>query len=868
MSDSQGLLLFTNDSSAGSASSDYDKKAFQDISLPASNNSGFSSTLSSNPLSGNFANDGATKWMAKTLFIKDLQRVEDRTLWVNGRATYKIIWNEDFPGADGYVFGSVALGGTAESRYVSINDFGDGCGVTGVIRRVQWLVRPQTGTATGTPSTDGTNLTTINYGGYTGLGTNFSAVKPIFEAYTTDTTNADYNIHDHRLTANEINKLQLLGVVVYFNLSGDGLDLFPGDTFVDKSLTSMQGASLSYPLGYSNFLGGWDGVFTTSNGVVGATSSPILGIAAACSGASGTNLLSVAIGSGASFPIGTGLYIPDGGGSYYLGEVTNVSGDVLTISPTLALGLSNICTALFNAGPSFAISATYMSQVWSFQPGLLGRTLSPSLLVTEAPYSFSDPYLRYRVWGSTLQTVSGSSILTGLGNTLGLRFPANTDYLNIEGRFSALEFEYLIGQSAILSATLVIDGIVNTTVSEVYDGPSVRRKTVFTNAGMGWHSVRYLNTGSTSILLSRITAYEPKVWNGPTYGLLAQVSVGQTFTLRNAQNASLMAFGNISRIYAESLRANGASWTSTAEAGPGGRSVSTTNDGDYVEFQYFGTQFSLLGSAGTSTLLTIDGASIGPNFNGWNNGSATLGFHTVRVTSKTGTLKLFGYDYLSTVGSVRNRQLFDPVANLSITPRAFTQTSEPLNARLGDIWQVDISNKIAYQKMFGGWLRMYNGVSLPLIISDLPSLNSSVSASSGATVASTSTSFSDVTASVTLTVCGKFPVRLQVMHDLSANLASIYSMRTTGNSTQGKWRFLKNGLTAIGLYKLENRYTSSVDGMEIGAPASSLFFVDTAVVTGATGIYSYKLQHACGIGGGAETVVTNSVVLRVSEDVG
>lgn len=722
--DSQGILLFTTESAAGSASSDYDKDAFQDISLPASNNSGLTSTVSTNPLGGYFANDLAPKWMAKTLWIKDLVRVEDRTLWINGRATYKILWNESFPGVDGYAFGAVQLQGTSESRYISINDIGDGCGVTGLIRRVQWIIRPKSGTATATPSIDGSGLTQINFGGYTGLGTSFATTKPTFNAYTTQSSNASADIHDHRLVADQSNNLEVVGAVVYFNIPGDGINCFGGTGFVDKVQTSPPGSSLVYPTGVSNLLGGVDSIFVNSNGIFGLTSSPTPGVAANCSGASGTNLLNVGIGTGASFPIGTGILIPDGA-SYYLGSITSVSGDVLTVSPTFATGVSNICSALFNAGASFAINYTTMEQAFSFQPGVdvrlpLGATGYPS----EQPYSFSDSALRFRAWGSTLRLVSGASISTGLASaTLGLLFPTNTDFLQFEGRYSALEFEFMVGQSALLSATLSIDGMYAQGITVPLSGPTVYRRSIFANGANGFHSVRYAETGSTNVLLTRITGYRPKTYQGPSYGLLAEIPTGITFLTRNAQNASLMAFGNVTRVYSESIRCNGASWGSTAMlTASGGRFLTTVAPGDYAEFQYFGTQFSLGGTLGATFNLTVDGASTAASMDSWLGAGLTLGFHSVRLTHQgTSMLMLSRFDFLNPYHAVRNKQTYDPLANYSIMPRAWSQTSEPTNARLGDIWELDVANKVAYQKIFGGWQRYQGAATLAYGVNTLGS---------------------------------------------------------------------------------------------------------------------------------------------------
>lgn len=839
MSDSQGILLFTTSSTAGSASSEYDREVFQDVSLPASNNTGFTSTISTNPLNGYFADDMAPKWMAKTLWIRDLQRVEDRTLWVNGRATYKIIWNESFPGVDGYAFGAIGLQGTAESRYVTANDAGDGVGVSGVIQRVQWIVRPKAGTATATPSLDGLNLTAINFGGYTGLGTSFATTKPVYNAYTIDTSNASLNIHDYRLTADQSNTLEVVGLVAYFNVPGDGINAFAGSGFVDKVITNPSGTTLSYPLGVSNLLGGVDSIFVNSNGVFGITSSPTPGVGANCSGASGTNLLSVAIGSGSSFPIGTAILIPSGV-TYYLGQVVNVSGDVLTIGPTLAFGVSNICSALFNAGASFAINQTTMQQAFSFQPGVdIRYPAGNSGLPSEYPYSFSDSANRFRAWGSTLRLLSGTSLFTGLsGSTLGLLFPTTSDFLQFEGKFSALEFEYMVGQSALISATLSIDGMYTQGITIPISGPTVIRRSVFANGAFGFHSVRYGEAGSTNALLTRITAYQPKTYQGPSYGLLAEIPTGITFLTRNAQNASLMALGNVERIYAESLRCSGASWGSSATlTAPGGRVLTTIGVGDFLEFQYFGTQFSVAGTVGTSAPATVDGVSSAISYNAWNGSGLTLGFHTVRITNGS-SLSIASVDFLSPVHQVRNKQNYDSSPNLNLMPRMWSQASEPLNARLGDVWEQNVQNRIAYQRIFGGWQPMLvptRGASfaLPIITrQNLPVVNQQVSASSG-TFVTASTSYVNVTnLNVTITTTGR-PVMLMIQ---SISSAAYIGADRGSASVQFAMRFTRDGNSISSDTQMQSA-AAGASSIRIDFPASFSFLDHPEA-----GTYTYRFQ--------------------------
>src|SRR4051812_42957796 len=102
-------MLFTNDAGAAGGAIDYVKDVFSDVSLPPSSNSGLTDTASTNPLSDSFANDDVPRFAQKTLFIKDLVLIEDRSRWVLGKPTYRVIWNEDSPNVSGYVFGNISI---------------------------------------------------------------------------------------------------------------------------------------------------------------------------------------------------------------------------------------------------------------------------------------------------------------------------------------------------------------------------------------------------------------------------------------------------------------------------------------------------------------------------------------------------------------------------------------------------------------------------------------------------------------------------------------------------------------------------------------------------------------------------------------
>lgn len=717
----EGVLLFTNASGGGSGTgSQYEQDVFNDVVLAPTTNSGFSSTLTTNPLGTFFADDLAPKWMSKTLWVKDLVRVDDRSLWINGRATYKIVWNENFPGADGYVFGSVSVGGTAETRWININDKSDGAGVAGLIRQSAWIVKPtmDVGTNTADLKIDGSTISTASFAS-DGLAANpLIGTKTIFGSFITQNTNSSDNIHNHQIVANQNNNLRVYGVIVYYNVSGDGIRCDSGNSYVNKTKVTATGSTISYPPSISNILGGIAGVYLSSNGSFGVTTALVPSISAAATGSNGSALLSVALNTGTSFLVNSGIYIASGTSNYF-GQITNQSGDVLTISPVLPYAVNSTVSTMFQAGiSSTTISKPYYQQAFSYQPEVHHRNLKVStgttapLMQTDSPLSYSDPYLNFRFWGGSLMFLSGASITTGLGPTLGI-WLNSAAYFEMDGKYSALEFEFMAGSTGCWSATLVIDGMVTIGVSYPISGPTVFKQQILTNAGIGWHQVKVTDAGSTNILLSRITGYLPSINNGASFGLLATIPVGQTFIVQapGGQNASLCATGNITRYYPESLR-----YVSNGVLGPttiatGGLQFKFNNTNEYFEAGYFGTRYAISGNmpGGASISILIDGVQdVGAtNFNNWYGSGLTLGFHTIRCQFKVGTAPdVYSLDVLNPASELSSVMETSALTGLSNTVRAYSQPYEPSQARVGDIWEFDAGDSVAYQKMFGGWQRV------------------------------------------------------------------------------------------------------------------------------------------------------------------
>jgi hypothetical protein len=133
-----------------------------------------------------------------------------------------------------------------------------------------------------------------------------------------------------------------------------------------------------------------------------------------------------------------------------------------------------------------------------------------------------------------------------------------------------------------------------------------------------------------------------------------------------------MAFGNIQRVYADSLNLTG-SWvrgsTSTVAGGVFFNGTASSMSG---QFQYYGTQVALIGAAGTSCTITLDGISQASTFNGWLGSGLSEGFHTLAFNANTGTTRIEAIDFLRPSGELTNKEQSKPLPVTSLNPQQFT----------------------------------------------------------------------------------------------------------------------------------------------------------------------------------------------------
>jgi hypothetical protein len=281
------------------------------------------STTATNPTSAFLANDNTAKFGPKTLFIKGLTLIEDRTKWVNSLPTYQITWHEDYPGVVGYVFGrpsgtvltkkqvfTDAAGASLQRACVTVgigNALGEGIGVTFKGRRVSFLVEPSSGgTYDAVAYTDGAvgATTSLNNAAITDYTTSSNAQQdlavPHYVPIPHASANETDNIHDFQLRSS-VNTLSFTGVVVYWENSGANIEVAAGTNYVNKNQVTANAATLAVPAMGSS-LGGEALLYQlTGGGYTFAITGPSF-ISAIAQGSSGTNLMTVPPGRGCGLP--------------------------------------------------------------------------------------------------------------------------------------------------------------------------------------------------------------------------------------------------------------------------------------------------------------------------------------------------------------------------------------------------------------------------------------------------------------------------------------------------------------------------------------------------------------------------------------
>jgi len=681
--------------SGGGSASDYLKDNFVDTSRPATNNSGLTSSSAINPLGYFFNNSDSPRYGAKLLTFKALNLVEDRTLWIDSKPTYQIEFTESFPQVKCFAYGNIKILDNLTGVSLDVMNVGDGLGATGVMRQVGWLVNTSSDTATASTTLDGVAGSTLTYG--SAATDSVSSGLNKFNVLLQNSSAATNDIHTFKIAADQTGVTRISGVLVYFENATNDIEAPPGSTFVDKTLTTTTTATQIALPTLSGRLGAKSLIYKDTTGAVSLSNAEPTDLETIGVGSSGTNLVNVTTGQGASFPIGT-MAVGIAGTSFYFGVVTNQSTDTLTMSPTLAFGLSGPLYKYAYAGTTFAIGASLYKVAQVLDPIKCDQVSEPqSFGATNGTLFYSDPQARFRIWGGglTVDTLDGVPGFKFLG--------ATTGFLQIDGKFAALDFEHVT--KGIFHATFAVNAIpvfgLNAGASGIF------RKSIMTDSGEGWNSV-VITPGASltqSHVFSKFTLYE---LNNPgvTVGLLGEFPTHVDRVGRGAvENATLSPLGSYQKYYADHLYLTGA-WTrgitSTANGGVfyGGASTNSV-----MKMQYYGTDFAFLGTAGASMTATLDGASISFAFNAPKS-VATLGWHSVVLTYTGGaTCVMEGVSVATpTSGPIKSLQNFEAVTE---APQSvYDQAEMPKNAEPGAIWIQRKPNSLNVTPTV--WLRLFN----------------------------------------------------------------------------------------------------------------------------------------------------------------
>lgn len=657
------ITMFTNDSGVAGGPIAYVQDAFADVTDTPSNNTGFSSTISSNPLNNLYGNDDFPRYGPKTLWIKDLVLVQDRAFWINGEPTYRIVWNEPFPSAQGYVFGNVQLVRQGMQTFVKLKTQGDGFGVGGVFARTMFLMignSAAAGSATGTVAVDGvTNATSVDWSNIAQApgGTTVQNLQttPMYAASVHAGANETYQIHDFRLTANQAGGVfTIAGVVVYSENSTLTIDQFPGTTYNNKS-QSRTTANTTLPLpSFGNSLGGRSTIWKTANAGYSLSTIGVSTILSIAQGNNGTSILNLTVGTGANFLAGQGIITASSAGaSPYVGIIQSISTDALTVYPSLPYGISNSIYTYFKAGQSLAINASLNILAYSYQ----GSDLST--------LPFLDGYQQFCVWGQN----TGVTLIDGLWPST--TWATASGFVQCEGYFSAAEIEWAGMSFGILSGTMTVNGLPAYSHANIgFTG--LMKKTVFMDAGPGWNNFAFFPGSShINVGVSRINLYTRRHDTSASFGVLAAFDSLQALVPR-ASNATAIPPGIFRRTFGDALLFKGPWVRSVGGTLPGGIAYTGSTTTCTLGFQYYGTQFAIVGGAslgaGSSLTISVDsGSNLGSTCLNTvvtpAGSAASLTFHSVSLAVLGGTCLISAIDFFRQTGEMRNLQTFSPIMN-------------------------------------------------------------------------------------------------------------------------------------------------------------------------------------------------------------
>jgi hypothetical protein len=639
------ITMFTNDSGAAAGPNAYVQDVFTDVSDPANVNTGLTDTASTNPMGNLWQNDFTPRYGVKTLAIKSLALLSDRSKWISNKPTYEITWDESFPQIKGYVFGNFSYASRFGQIGIKFKTIGDGISINGIVRRVAFITNASTSaTATAQVVVDGTNGSTVDFSNIAADADDVTkSNRDKFNAQVHASTNETKDIHDIRLTALQSNTLTVTGVMVYFENSGYNLEVNPGVTYVNKSqISTTVGATLVLP-SYGSSLGGILNIYTTANAGLTYSALSATTIQSAGTGSSGTNLFTVTTGDGGSFLAGYGVVVPQGT-SMYVGVIQSVSTDTLTLFPTLGFGLSNIIYRAWSA--SLAVNASFMqlSQSIDFTQMKLSPGISLPIFGPKGAYCF---------WAQNVGITTVDSIQA-------LNFKTQSGFMQIDGYFSAAEGEF-VGNGQ-LGITVCVNGLP--TWSTNANSTGMIKCVLMNGAGPGWNSVNIqCGISMGDIGLTKLNLYTRRPDIGVSYGALASLETLQSFTDRGpaALSATFIALGTYKRTFADQLYLQGA-WSRVmggSFAGGVGYIGSSTNS--KLLFQYYGKNVALIGvGASVAGNLVLDGNTIGATFNQMLIGATEM-FHSLSFTVTAGTCIIQAVDFTRTQGELTSLQNYRPL---------------------------------------------------------------------------------------------------------------------------------------------------------------------------------------------------------------
>lgn len=654
--------MFTSGSGGGSGTTgtiQFVQDAFTDITDLPTVNTGLTDNANTNPLGNKFLDDNSVRYGIKTLMVSQIVPIQDRSKWLvvagSVQPTWQIVFDESYPQIQAYAFGAI----TTASKFGQLNlVFGtqnSGICINGVMSRAAFILNPDVNTEAFTIYVDGVSESTGSISAITGDAA-FMNNQNRYYTLVHSASNETNDIHDIRLVCTSSTAINLFisGIQVYYQNSGSNINVQQGNNYVNKQkVVSTVGASM--PLAsYGSSLGGKLLVYQTSSSGVTYSALSCTTLGTSCVGTSGTNLLNLFTGTGASFAAGYGV-ITYNGSTMYVGIIQSMSTDTATVYPTLSFGISaQFLYRTWNANATVAINASFhqLSQVLDFGQQAK-RGLSEPIFGPKNSYAF---------WGNNTTLSSSSS-----GNAVSMY--GGTGVMVIEGYFTAAEVEFSNNNST-CNFTVSINGLPAWSYAPGTSSSVGNKKTLFTDAGSGWNSVQISagasnpSAAGTAIDIAKFNMYTRKADPSIAFGRLAELETLQTFTDRGAVNATFINPGTYRRIYADQLPlfSGTSNWVKIAGITYAAGSAYQGSTAASISFQYYGKNVALIGTAATNASLIID--SIGfPNTFNTNIVVPTEGFHTLTYTlaASSGTCTINAIDFAKSLNELKDLRNFSAV---------------------------------------------------------------------------------------------------------------------------------------------------------------------------------------------------------------